>query len=531
MEKITSSGLHSDEFGQLALVTQGLGGYTLVARKKILFRLFLDVPMINPTAVLATIRIKIGGLTITKNILIPSGSLLIETTGPYGPSVGVVFTGDMFPFPGTYKVSFSVRGTSSFTPQFKLNELVFLPPGRVRLLIHNLVGKAPWGTNIQPNFGWLVEMFQALERFSAMLPVRDGIKFGLAQQNAGICFLFGENIDPWNCPSGLCTQPEKIDKLLRETKIINSAGTSEHVDATMGWRPRDTTMFPPPGGENAGGKAFPSVALASFVGGNESGREKTASVMAQEVGHIFGLEPAASPYSDGGGHSRNRAVIDPFAFDFLLLKPYRPVGGDFIGDVMGVGWHQGKDMVLFNAFDWEHLRKRLVQLPSLSGLAEKKRPAKNQQAEVVDELNEIFAKVPEMKVADPGKALPSRKGVRWHWTDLGFEPVNSGENNKARARLSPSAEAILTWLEDLGVPEVYAPIDGRSLHLVINPNTATSLPERDFGVSGHTADEAPDRVSLGDYLRLFMPEGSGPPSETTDAARSAGARTRARLAL
>jgi hypothetical protein len=340
-----------------------------------------------------------------------------------------------------------------------------------------------------------------------MLPVRDGIKFGLAQQNAGICFLFGENIDPFNCPSGACTQDEKVDKLLKETKSINSAGTSEHVDATIGWRPRDTTMFPPPGGENAGGKAFPSQALASFVGGNESGREKTASVMAQEVGHIFGLEPADSPYFDGGGHSRNRAVIDPFAFDFLLLKPYRPVGGDFIGDVMGVGWHQGKDMVLFNAFDWEHLRKRLVQLPHLSAsTAAKVRPTKRERDELVSELNEIYTNLPEMKVAHPGKAFPSKKGVRWHWTDLGFEPVNTGENNKASARLSASAEAILTWLGDLGVSEVYTPIDGRSLHFVINPNTATSLPERNFGVSGHTADEDPDRVSLRDYLRLFMAE-------------------------
>lgn len=528
MGKITNSGVHADEFGQLALVTQGLGGYTLVARKKILFRLFLDVPTIKPTAVVATVTIKIVGLTITKTILIPSGSLLIEMTGPYGPSVGVVFAGDMFPFAGTYSVSFSMLGSGPIIPQFRFNELGFSRSGRVRLLIHNIVGIAPWGTNIQPNLDWLVELFQALERLSAMFPVRDGIKFGLAQQNAGICFVFGENIDLFNCLSGPCTLQEKIDKLLKETKIINSAGTSEHIDATVGWRPRDTTKFPPPGGESTGGKAFPGLALASLVGGNEGGREKTASVMAQEVGHIFGLEPAASPHFDGGGHSRNRAVIDPFAFDFLRLKPYQPMVGDFIGDVMGVGVHQGKDMVLFNAFDWEHLRKRLVQLPLMSGLAEKKRSAKSQQAGIVDELNEIYAKVPELKVSDPGKALPSRKGVRWHWTDLGFEPVDGDEKNTARARLSPSAEAILAWLEDLGVPQVYAPIDERPLRLVIEPSTATSLPERDFGVSGHLADEAPSRVSSGDYLRLFTPEGSRPPNERTDAARSTGARTRAR---
>ena len=116
-------------------------------------------------------------------------------------------------------------------------------------------------------------------------------KLGLTHNDVGLCFSFGENIDPWNCPSGPCTDEEKKAKMVRETREINSRGTSEHVDATICWRPRDVTKFPPPGGESAGGKALPDAALASFVGGNEGGREKTGSVMAQEVGHIFGLEP------------------------------------------------------------------------------------------------------------------------------------------------------------------------------------------------------------------------------------------------
>ena len=72
MNKITSSGLYGDDFGQLVLVTQGLGGYTLVAQKKILFRLFLETAPNSVTAVLATIKFKIGRFTITKNILVPS---------------------------------------------------------------------------------------------------------------------------------------------------------------------------------------------------------------------------------------------------------------------------------------------------------------------------------------------------------------------------------------------------------------------------------------------------------------------------
>lgn len=481
MNKITSSGLYGDDFGQLVLVTQGLGGYTLVARKKILFRLFLDVAAIQPTAVLATIKIRLFFITITRHILIPAGSLLVETTCPNGPSVGIVFSGDMFPVPGTYQIDFSVQGKTPTTPHVKLTELVFLRSGRLRMLIHNLVGVAPWGTNIQPDLAGLVDMFRSLQRFSAMLPVRDGLKFGLGHQDAGLCFVFGENIDPFNCPSGQCTQPEKIERLLKETNEINSGGTSEHVDATIGWRPRDVAMFPPPGGESAGGKAFPALALASFVGGLESGREKTASVMAQEIGHIFGLVPPDSPHFDGGFHSKNRAVIDPFAFDFYLMKPYHPGVGDFIGDVMGVGWHQGRDLVLFNAFDWDHLRKRLVQLPGIGGLAAaKERPSKKEQGELTDELNHIFADLPKLKIANPGRALPAKKGLVWHWTPLGFQPVNGGGMGKTRSGLTPSAEAVRSWLEDLGISEVYTSIGDRPLPLVINPNADTSLPEKDF---------------------------------------------------
>ena len=47
MAKITASGMHTDEFGQMMLVTQGLAGYTLVANKKILFRLFLDLSALS----------------------------------------------------------------------------------------------------------------------------------------------------------------------------------------------------------------------------------------------------------------------------------------------------------------------------------------------------------------------------------------------------------------------------------------------------------------------------------------------------
>jgi len=46
MAEISKSGFYQDELGQPIIVTQGLSGYTLVDKKKILFRLFLYPPFL-----------------------------------------------------------------------------------------------------------------------------------------------------------------------------------------------------------------------------------------------------------------------------------------------------------------------------------------------------------------------------------------------------------------------------------------------------------------------------------------------------
>ena len=150
MNKITKSGIYYEESGQLMLVTQGLGGYTLVANKKILFRLYMDLSATRCVTVLATVTYKVFGFTIKKRFVIPTESLLIESAGLLGDSVGILFTGYMFPFasPVTCSVEFDVYGNPSSVPHFAITELVFLAPGRLRLMIHNLSGTAPWGTTI-----------------------------------------------------------------------------------------------------------------------------------------------------------------------------------------------------------------------------------------------------------------------------------------------------------------------------------------------------------------------------------------------
>ena len=157
--------------------------------------------------------------------------------------------------------------------------------GRLRLLIHNVIGMSPWSTKIESNITWLFEMFKGLERLSAMMPVRDGIKLGLTHTDAGICSPMARSSMPGlryahRERAAPCTPGEIFDRNMRETREINASGTAERVDATVVWRPRDLA-FPSPGGEGMGGRAIsynspPGTGLAGVVGGNKTARSSPA---------------------------------------------------------------------------------------------------------------------------------------------------------------------------------------------------------------------------------------------------------------
>ena len=44
--------------------------------------------------------------------------------------------------------------------------------------------------------------------------------------------------------------------------------------------------------------------------------------MAQEIAHNFGVVAKDSPHVDSGTHSKDLILGDPFAFDFVRLRPY-----------------------------------------------------------------------------------------------------------------------------------------------------------------------------------------------------------------
>src|SRR5262245_36987487 len=124
--RIASSGLFSDGLGNMMLVTQGLSGYSLVANKKILFRLFTDLTGSESVSVLAIVTYHAWGFKIRKVIAVPHDQVIVERTAPNGPSVGVIFSGAVFPFPSPpfrCEVLFAVVGLSPLPRLFMISDL------------------------------------------------------------------------------------------------------------------------------------------------------------------------------------------------------------------------------------------------------------------------------------------------------------------------------------------------------------------------------------------------------------------------
>jgi hypothetical protein len=113
---------------------------------------------------------------------------------------------------------------------------------------------------------------------------------------------------------------------MRETNQVNATSGPEHVDITVLWRPVQPGLDEPVGG------IAPYDYLsgpANFVAGYWNGIAATAPIMAQEVSHLFGLEPPGSPhYEDPTNtkHSKDPMIIDPFAYDFYHHRPYEQSG-------------------------------------------------------------------------------------------------------------------------------------------------------------------------------------------------------------
>ncbi len=498
---VTQSGfvrsLNHDVYRKI-LITQGLAGYTLVTKKKILFRIYYPQSIINQTTQLGVeviYRVPSQDYEYAKYFLIPAGSFFIENLRPNGPSIGVVLDGNVFPgsYPLEIQVIFHALAGSTIIATDETPVMMFSTSGNIRILVkplESITRTAPWGNKISSNISWGIDIFESLTRFASMLPIRDGIWHGLgnAPTDQGLAWEVGTPVDIWPavCPSGnppskpdrdypnflVCSESEMWEFCLKEGRELNAAGI--RVDTTVTYRPRD--ILKTPTAEIPGGKGSPDVdrdfRLATVVGGSYNGFETTASIMAQEVAHNFGCVSGFSPHTDGGWHSKDPDILEPAAstaFDFVLLRPYLGVPRGPVADVMGVNWGRGKDLVLFNEYDWEHLRKRLLAPP---GITSEIKGEKNQYAlkKMTDDLESSFADQ-KINVENYEKSLSSKPNLKWHLTRSGFQLLKKGQYD-----FDPtSIEMIFSNLEKLGIKEIYAPVYGKPFPVVVNPGGSSDI--------------------------------------------------------
>jgi hypothetical protein len=376
---IDRSGLYTDNLDQLFVITQGVTGATLVAGKQSLFRIYVDpdtVYLVDSVAI--KVQGPLGPFQRTHRFFLPKDYLLFESNFPHGPSVGMILFGELFPQSGRYEISFWIHesGGNQFFFTLMPDETYFYPTKDLRLLVVFMDLSAANAANA-PRPGWRYDILRAMDRLGSLFPVRDGVQSTLnGNRRSGIRYQIGTtcmgDANFQNCVYG-------------QTRQINSS-TGDHIDMTIEYRrgfyvPDFDPLVADP---RPGGRAdwpldprFSDLPRVNVVGGRwtrpdrylddfpEEVIESTGSLLAQEVGHHLGLEPRNSPHSDGGAHSKDLYVVDPLAFDFIRNRPYvTSASVKYPGDYMGYAWARGENAVLTNAFDWEYLRKELMNLDS-----------------------------------------------------------------------------------------------------------------------------------------------------------------------
>jgi hypothetical protein len=174
---IEASGLRQDVNGQPILITQGLTGYTLVAGKECLFRLFMSKDSLNivDSIVVHILRPPLPPANPWPNIgswiVVPKAYLDYVTDFPNGPSIGLIIRGFAFPVHDKYSVAFSIRTVQGVIIQELLVDgLVFRPTQDLRILVVPTVGTARHFIVTQQ---WLDDINWAMLRLSCMLPFRD----------------------------------------------------------------------------------------------------------------------------------------------------------------------------------------------------------------------------------------------------------------------------------------------------------------------------------------------------------------------
>ncbi|MCX6927272.1 MAG: hypothetical protein NT154_29320 [Verrucomicrobia bacterium] len=327
--------------GQKILVLQGLWHNTLVAGKTTALRLFTD-PVLPAAVARAEATFvgpdgRLGSRTWTAPnfVTIPQSSL--------GPSVAVTIPGNLLPTVGDYYFSARLYNASgNMLAWFESDRTALLPTKDLRIMVDRLWSNT--GTLDKP--GEIEAAHLAMQRFATLWPVRDGISALDGNRSAGLRYLVNDN------PIGPPNQDGQICPLMESWS--NRPLNVDSIDAGITYR------FPDQG-EGCGGFGRRTCPGQSLVWSGIVWQSPLAYVFSHETGHIFGLEPAAEPHSDGT-HTSDETIDLQEADLGFDLQHVQALPQPTYNLMYGVSLCPGRDpsQISFSPYDWEYLRQQLV---------------------------------------------------------------------------------------------------------------------------------------------------------------------------
>jgi hypothetical protein len=458
---IEYSGLYTAESGRTFLVTQGLSGNTLVAGKRTLIQTFVSASELNQIDSM-NIRL-VGPPRGVFYITIPKNWLTFESNSANGPSVRVTLVGDLFRLAAQFLLVIWFDNIPGNFASFYAN---FRPTKDLRILIVPLQGSSPT-RNFLPTPAWYEDADRAMVRLGSMYPVRDGVHRGLDHGNAGIRYDFTQPMEAWPSEVGLPPQ----DYLTETNRINSQGGNVDHVDVSVLYRPHQLN-------EDVGGNAnycgVPRV--PQCITGESNGVTVTAPIFAQEIGHTFCLEPPTSPHDDGGRHSLDPDIFDPYAYDFVNNRfyVYPTAPGQGLGDAMSWAYRRGNDLCALNTYDWEYLRDKLNGLDSTGTNV-------NRSTFLPTKEPYVFT---AKKKYEKMLTVPRNTKMQWDWTSDGIKPVLQKKAINRRQRITPRLQNFLEKLAESGVDKVYVPINGKPFTIIESSQSdAQSLYRDDFRIT------------------------------------------------
>lgn len=335
-----------------ATLTQGLQQYTLVAGKTTALRMFADASTLANAHLIEATVVRPGGSQVIASwtqgefVAIPQSSL--------GPSIVVRLAGSLLRWIGIYTLDARIAdGNGVEIASYQILGANFLPTKDLRVMVSRL-----WsGTPTKP--GEDEAAHAAMQRMSALFPVRDGMSRLNGDRNAGLRYNLDDN------PMGPPNQDGHLCPLF--ASYLNRPPTEDSIDVGITFR------FPNPG-EGSGGNAGHHCPNQSLLFSVIVWGAPLANVFCQETAHGFGLEPAQDPHLDPihGPHSKD-VTIDAQDAELGFDIQYNQAWPQPTYDVM---YWEGPDpehpdpSISLNSWDWEYLRQQIAALPSTGPGAE-----------------------------------------------------------------------------------------------------------------------------------------------------------------